>query len=129
MEIYNRYAYQNATPAYYAKLKEWAKEMRANPTLAEAALRNRVRANRLGHKFLYQYIIGQYIVDFMCPDCRLIIEVDGDYHSTIMQQSDDIQRSQWLEENGYTVIRFTNEQVLNDMGSVIREIEKYLNKN
>lgn len=126
LEAYNHYPYQNADPAYYVQLKVWAKEMRANPTQAEKALRNRVRANSLGHKFLFQYIIGQYIVDFLCPDCKLIIEVDGEYHSRPTQEYDDAQRTQWLEGMGYKILRFTNEQVLNDMDGVIREIKNYL---
>lgn len=126
MERRQHFAYQNATPAYYAKLKEWAKEMRSNPTEAEAVLRSRIRANQLGHKFLYQYIIGQYIVDFMCPDCKLIIEVDGGYHSMPLQHENDTQRSQWLTEKGYTVIRFRNKQVLDDTDRVIEEIKRYL---
>ena len=107
---------------YYTQLKVWAKEMRTNPTEAEAILRNKVRANNLGHKFLFQYIIGEFIVDFLCPDCKLIIEVDGEYHSDPIQKYDDDQRTRWLEKMGYKVIRFTNEQVLNDTDNVIKEI-------
>ena len=97
MKKYNHFSYQNADPFYYGQLKVWAKEMRAKPTEAEAILRDNVRANNLGHKFLYQYIIGQFIVDFLCPDSKLVIEVDGGYHSEIEQEYDDEQRSLWLE--------------------------------
>ncbi|MBO4564116.1 MAG: endonuclease domain-containing protein [Bacteroidaceae bacterium] len=126
MDTYNHFAYQNADPAYYSLLKDWAKEMRANPTEAEAILRSCVRANNLGHKFLYQYIIGQFIVDFLCPDCKLIVEVDGGYHSEPIQEIDDEQRTQWLERMGYKVIRFSNEQVICDIDNVLKEIKKYL---
>ena len=127
METYNHFAYQNADPLYYAQLKDWAKGMRSNPTEAESILRDYVRANNLGHKFLFQYIIGKFIVDFFCPDCKLIIEVDGSYHSEPIQQYDDEMRTQILEEMGYQVLRFTNEQVLFDIESVLNEIKKYLN--
>ncbi len=123
---YNHFPYQNADPAYYVQLKEWAKRMRSNPTEAEAILRDYVRANNLGHKFLYQYIIGQFIVDFLCPDCKLIVEVDGGYHSEPVQEYDDEQRTQMLEKLGYRVIRFTNEQVLYDIDNVLKEIKRYL---
>jgi len=126
MDTYNHFAYQNADPAYYAQLKEWAKRMRSNPTEAESILRNYVRANHLGHKFLFQYIIGQFIVDFFCPDCKLIIEVDGGYHSEPEQEYDDEQRTKMLEGLGYRVIRFTNEQVLFDINNVLIEIKRYL---
>ena len=103
MEKYNQFAYQNADPFYYGQLKEKAKEMRAKPTEAEAILRDKVRANSMGHKFLYQYIIGQFIVDFLCPDCKLVIEVDGGYHSEPEQEYNDEQRTLWLEKMGYKV--------------------------
>ena len=126
MEKYNHFPYQNADPAYYSQLKDWAREMRFNPTEAESILRNRLRANALGHKFLFQYIIGQYIADFLCPDSKLIIEVDGEYHLNPIQQYDDELRGQCLEQMGYKVIRFTNEQVLNDIDNVINVIKRYL---
>jgi very-short-patch-repair endonuclease len=126
MKKYNHFSYQNADPFYYGQLKVWAKEMRAKPTEAEAILRDNVRANNLGHKFLYQYIIGQFIVDFLCPDSKLVIEVDGGYHSEIEQEYDDEQRSLWLEKMGYKVIRFSNEQVISDIDNVLKEIKKYL---
>lgn len=126
METYNHFAYQNADPIYYAQLKDWAKEMRSNPTEAESILRDYVRAKNLGHKFLFQYIIGQFIVDFFCPDYRLIIEVDGEYHSEPLQEYDDELRTQMLEELGYKVIRFSNERVLYDIDNVVKEIRSYL---
>ena len=126
MKKYNHFSYQNADPFYYGQLKVWAKEMRAKPTEAEAILRDNVRANNLGHKFLYQYIIGQFIVDFLCPDSKLVIEVDGGYHSEIEQEYDDEQRSLWLEKMGYKVIHFSNEQIISDIDNVLKEIKKYL---
>ena len=100
--------------------------MRSNPTEAEAVLRDYVRANKLGHKFLFQYIIGPFIVDFLCPDCKLIIEVDGGYHSEPVQEIDDEMRTQMLEGLGYRVIRFTNKQVLYDINNALNEIRRYL---
>ena len=100
--------------------------MRSNPTEAESILRDYVRAKNLGHKFLFQYIIGQFIVDFFCPDYRLIIEVDGEYHSEPLQEYDDELRTQMLEELGYKVIRFSNERVLYDIDNVVKEIRSYL---
>ena len=126
MNSYNHYAYQNADPVYYAQLKDWARGMRSNPTEAEAFLRDYVRANKLGHKFLFQYIIGQFIVDFFCPDCKLIIEVDGSYHSEPIQEYGDEQRTYMLEQLGYKVIRFTNKQVLDDIDNVVNVIKNYL---
>lgn len=125
-EKYNVFPYQTADPVYYAQLKEWARENRAHPTEAENILRQYVRGNRLGHKFLYQHIIGQYIVDFLCPDSRLVVEVDGAYHAEPEQSYDDGMRTQWLEKVGYKVIRFTNEEVYNDIDNVLDIISNHL---
>ena len=95
-------------------------------TEAESALWNYLKGNNLGHKFLRQHIIGEYIVDFLCRDKRLVIEVDGGYHSERTQQDDDAVRQQWIEEMGYKVIRFSNEAILVDIKTTIDTIINYL---
>lgn len=127
MESKKLFSYQNADPFLYGQLKIWAKENRSHPTEAESVLRNCIRANNLGHKFLFQYIIGQYIVDFLCPDSKLIIEVDGAYHSEPNQQVNDEIRTHQLEGMGYKVIRFTNEEILFDIDNVLERINKIIN--
>lgn len=127
MKSNKRFTYQNADPFFYGQLKIWAKENRSHPTEAESVLRNCIRANSLGHKFLFQYIIGQYIVDFLCPDSKLIIEVDGAYHSEPNQQLNDEIRTHQLEGMGYKVIRFTNEEILFDIDNVLAKINKIIN--
>lgn len=127
MESKKLFSYQNADPFLYGQLKIWAKENRSHPTEAESVLRNCIRANNLGHKFLFQYIIGQYIVDFLCPDSKLIIEVDGAYHSEPNQQVNDEIRTQQLEGMGYKVIRFTNEEILFNIDNVLERINKIIN--
>ena len=91
-------------------------------TEAESVLWSSIKGNALGHKFLRQHIIGDYIVDFFCRDCQLVIEVDGGYHSERTQQEDDAVRQQCLEEMGYKVIRFTNEEVLFNLDKTINTI-------
>lgn len=126
--MYNKYPYQTADPAYYGQLKEWARENRKNPTDAERALWSELKNNKTGHKFLFQHIIGQYIVDFLCPDAMLVIEVDGGYHAEPRQEADDEVRTAWLGNMGYDVIRFANEEVLQDIDGVISEIYEHLNR-
>ena len=92
-------------------------------TEAESALWKYLKGNGLGHKFLRQHIIGDYIVDFLCRDKMLVIEVDGGYHSERTQQEDDAVRQQWLESIGYKVIRFTNEEVILNIDSTIQTIK------
>ena len=114
--------WHTASPDRYNLLKKFAKENRKYMTEAESALWNYLKGNNLGHKFLRQHIIGEYIVDFLCRDKRLVIEVDGGYHSERTQQEDDAVRQQWLEQNGYAVIRFSNEEVLVDIEGSISTI-------
>jgi very-short-patch-repair endonuclease len=76
-------------------------------------LRNR---QALGHRFRRQAAIGPYIVDFVCFENRLVIEVDGGQHGE--QVDRDSERTAWLESVGFTVIRFWNNQVLQEMPSV-----------
>jgi very-short-patch-repair endonuclease len=72
--------WKSASPDRYELLKAFAKENRQFMTEAERTLWMRLRGNVLGHKFLRQHIIGDYIVDFLCRDAQVIIEVDGGYH-------------------------------------------------
>ncbi len=114
--------YQTADPLNYGLLKENARKNRQQMTLAETVLWNELRGNGLGVKFLRQHIIGDYIVDFVCKQTGLIIEVDGGYHSTPEQQQLDDLRTDFLHSQGFHVIRFTNEEVLYDTERVLEEI-------
>ena len=110
----------------YSLLKQNAQENRVNQTEAESAFWSYAKSNGFGLKCRRQYIIGQYIVDFFFRDSLLIIEIDGDYHLTEEQQIEDKIRQNWLEQNGYTVLRFTNNQLLFDIDKTIETIKQYL---
>ena len=118
--------HRTASSDRYELLKEYARENRKNMTLAESFLWQNLRANALDHKFLRQHVIGDYIVDFVCRDDGLVIEVDGAYHAEREQQMDDEIRTHDLEKMGFRVIRFTNEEVLYDIEAVLEEIENQL---
>lgn len=118
--------FKTASPDRDLLLKGFARENRENATLAEQMLWEELKKSQLGHKFLRQHIIGDYIVDFLCRHEGLVIEVDGGYHAERQQQEDDEIRSAWLRSVGYRVIRFTNEEVLFDIESVTNEIEQQL---
>ena len=104
--------YKTASPDRYDLLKSFARENRKNQTLAEQVLWNQLRNKTLGVKFLRQYIIGDYIVDFVSLECSLVVEVDGAYHAERQQMENDAIRSMELGKMGFKVIRFTNEEVL-----------------
>lgn len=109
----------------YGLLKLYARENRNNMTEAERVLWNHIRKEQLGIKFMRQYIIGDYIVDFVCRECGLVIEVDGAYHAELQQQEDDTIRQRNIEKLGFHFLRFSNEEILFDINHVINEIEKY----
>ena len=118
-------SYKTAAPDRYAILKEFARKNRKESTLAETILWEYLRKGIGGEKFLRQHIIGDYIVDFLSRHGGLIIEVDGGYHSEPRQEENDAIREDYLENLGYHVIRFTNEEVLNDIDTVLNQIEHY----
>jgi len=120
------YEYQWADPLLYGLLKEYAKENRRHPTEAESVLWEYLRAGELGLPFKRQHIIGEFIADFVCLPAKLIIEVDGGYHQLPEQQASDEERQRWLESKGFTVLRFTNEEVICDTDNVIETIEQHL---
>ena len=118
--------YKTAYPDRYGVLKAFARENRKQMTLAESVLWESLRRGNLsGHKFLRQHIIGDYIVDFLCRDDGLIIEVDGGYHSEPQQSVSDAERDEWLEQQGYSVLRFSNDEVLNNINNVLMTIERF----
>ena len=117
------YDYQTADTVQYQLLKDFSRQNRNHPTEAEALLWEYLRANGLGVRFKRQHIIGDYIADFVCLSHKLIVELDGGYHQLTAQQISDAQRTQWLETMGYRVIRFTNQELYNNINKVLETIE------
>jgi len=103
-------------------LVERAKGMRKNATKAESVLWDELRNKLTGTKFRRQHIIDHFIVDFVCLSKKLVIEVDGDIHD--FQKEEDEARTAYLNNCGYKVIRFRNEEVINDIDDVISRIKK-----
>lgn len=98
------------------------RELRNNPTGAESHLWTYLRRRQmLGHKFRRQHVIGPYIVDFVCLEKKLVVEIDGSQH--LDQERYDQRRSRFLQQQGYRVLRFWNNQVLLQAQVVLRAIE------
>ncbi|MGV8815368.1 MAG: HsdR family type I site-specific deoxyribonuclease [Gelidibacter sp.] len=116
----------SANKAIYPILLERAKEMRLKPTKAEALLWVALRGKGIDEKFRQQHIIDQYIVDFACIKKGIIIEVDGEIHNS--QQEIDHERTIVLESLGYDVLRFTNDEVINNIENVKATIKNHLIK-
>jgi very-short-patch-repair endonuclease len=100
-----------------------ARLMRHVMTDAELKLWNELRAHRLmGLSFRRQFPIAGYIVDFACPSKRLVVEVDGSQHAEGRQLAVDEERRRRLEQDGWTVLRFWNDDILRDIDNVCRHI-------
>ena len=108
-----------------AVIRHRAQKLRAEPTDAERVLWVRLRRRQvLGYKFRRQQPLGPYIVDFVCLEKRLVVEVDGSQHQE--QRTYDEARTRWLESQGYRVLRFWNNEVLAETDKVIELIAKRL---
>ncbi|MUP44362.1 DUF559 domain-containing protein [Gramella sp. BOM4] len=120
--------WQTADPALYGKMKEFARRMRyEKSTRAESKLWEALSGKKLeGYKFRRQHIIGSYISDFVCLREKLVIEVDGLIHELPEHKLSDEERTAWLEDQGFRVIRFTNHQVLQNLDFVLETILKKL---
>ena len=109
---------KRTTPKGYERARQLRKEL----TPAEQKLWAYLRGNKLnGVKFRRQHAIGNYIVDFCSIKAKLIIELDGSQH--LEQDKYDVERTRYVNAQGYKVIRFCNNQVMNDISGVIRAIE------
>ncbi|MDP4272209.1 MAG: DUF559 domain-containing protein [Bacteroidota bacterium] len=110
--------FYNAKPELYEK----AKVLRNKMTPAEVVLWDRIRNNQLGVRFNPQHPIDIFIADFYCHKSKLVIEIDGEIHSS--QTEYDIGRTAEMESYGITVIRFTNDEIFNELERVMAEIRK-----
>ena len=109
------------------KMLEAARDFRKNPTSSEALLWEALRAKKLnGIKFRRQQPIGPFVVDFYAPALRLVVEVDGSVHD--QQQEADQVRQMILEDLDLKILRFSADQVENDINSVLTAISKVENR-
>jgi very-short-patch-repair endonuclease len=99
--------------------------LRRISTSAERILWDRIRNRQAaGFKFVRQEIIGPYIADFVCRDCRVIVELDGASHAAEGRVEHDARRDIYLAGAGYRILRFANDDVFSDVDSVIATIVK-----
>ena len=108
---------------YNQNLKEYARELRKNATLAEVILWDKVLKQKQlrGYQFLRQRPIKNYIVDFFCKELNLIIEVDGEIHR--FRKKNDKEREIDLKNSGFYIIRFKNREILDNLYNVQKTLE------
>ena len=103
------------------EVEQAARSMRGEPTRAEEVLWSALQKKQVaGLKFRRQHPVGRFVLDFYCPSHKLVVEVDGEVHD--QQQERDAERTRVLQAYGYRVLRFRNEQVINDLPAVVRKI-------
>jgi very-short-patch-repair endonuclease len=106
------------------------RELRSNLTQAEALLWVNLKNSNLdGKKFRRQHGIGPYIADFYCPQCHVIVELDGAGHYDVLAQERDDLRTMFLENLGMRVIRFENREVTENLEMVLEAIRAVLREN
>jgi histidinol dehydrogenase len=115
---------ETAKPGLWGPLKESSRRMRTNPTPAENVLWQRLRNHSLGVKFRRQHVIDRFVVDFVCLNARLIVEVDGEIHRD--QSGQDAARDAVLQSFGYRVLRFTNRETTQSPETLIARIRAAL---
>jgi very-short-patch-repair endonuclease len=107
--------------------KVHARQLRTAMTDAERRLWQSLRLRQFdGYKFRRQHSMGHYVVDFVCVEAKLVVEVDGGQHSE--RQGYDATRTEWLRHKGFRVIRFWNHEVMNDIEAVKAVIWKALHE-
>jgi ATP-dependent DNA helicase RecG len=124
-----RSKYITARPSVYKLMKELQLERKKKTTEAEQILWEQLKTKKLDVKFRRQYVVDEFIVDFISIEKNLIIEVDGKYHNTKEQQEADDLRTKILQELGFKVIRFTNEEVIGNIENSISKISQELKDN
>ena len=116
----NNFRIRGTTP----EIEQAARKLRKNLTPAEARLWAALRNKQLeGLRFRTQHPVGNFILDFYCPSCKLVVEVDGEIHA--YQTEYDDARTTKLTDFGCRVLRFTNEQIMNDLPNVLAEIRRF----
>jgi len=107
---------------------ENAKALRKNMTVAEQILWGYLKAKPNGFKFRRQHPLGIYIADFYCHKLKLVIELDGSVHDNEDVKQNDEVRQKLIEEDGLTVMRFKNQEILNDIQNVLKQLEQKYNE-
>jgi len=107
----------------------YARQLRKRMTVAEKNLWLMLRQRRLrGYHFRKQAPLGQYIVDFICHEAKIIIEIDGGQHNEDRVIIEDQKRTRWLNEQGYIVQRFWNNEIIGQLDAVLNVILELCNK-
>jgi very-short-patch-repair endonuclease len=118
--------YNTADSFVYKYIKDARNELVENSTQAETILWKQLKSCKTGYKIRRQHVIGKYVVDFVCLSHKLVIEIDGPIH--LQQEEADTLRTYDLNDKGFRVIRFTNEEVYQNAVQVAQKIREVLDR-
>jgi len=108
-------------------LKSRRRVLRRNPPSPEIIVWNTVRNRQIdGCKFKRQYSVGRFVIDFSVPNLKLAVEIDGDTHYKESEQEKDRHRQQYLEKLGIKFLRFTNQDINENLNGVVERIREYI---
>lgn len=97
-------------------------------TYCEKVVWINLRRRQLGYRFLRQYSVDHFVIDFYCPELKLAVEIDGDVHDIPEQKKYDSERQKYLEEFGIRFIRIQNEEFLGNPNKAFQKIENAIKK-
>ena len=107
------------------KFKQNARYLRKNMTVQERKFWNIIRNKQFyGYRFLRQYTIDNYIVDFICCEKSIVVEIDGGQHNESQNITYDNQRTNYIKNKGYKIIRFWNSDIDNNIEGVYQKLEE-----
>jgi len=111
---------------HYNKKSEQEKRrrLRSNMTYCEKIVWLHLRKRQVGYRFLRQYSVDQFVIDFYCPELKLAVEIDGNVHEIPEQKEYDIARQNYIEEFGIGFIRIKNEELLGNPNKTFQKIEE-----
>ncbi|MFA4819063.1 MAG: endonuclease domain-containing protein [Patescibacteria group bacterium] len=113
----------------FSSLKQLRRKLRLNQTKAEKIIWSKLRNKQFNDlKFYRQYSVGWYILDFYCPAVKLAIEIDGGQHNEATEQIKDIQRDKYLEQQGIKVVRFWNNDVMENCEGILVRLNQILSE-
>lgn len=119
----------NMTKHYNKKeLKDRRRQLRKNMTFCEKLLWSYLRKRQMKVRFLRQYSVDNYVIDFYCPRLKLAVEIDGDIHDLPEQKEYDIERQKYLEGFGIKFIRIKNEELFDNPNKAFEKIENEIKK-
>lgn len=104
------------------EMKTRRRQLRSDMTFSEKVMWNILRRNETGERFLRQYSIDNYVIDFYCPRLKLAVEVDGEVHDREEEKKYDKERQEYVEKYGVVFIEFRNEEVTENGNAVYEKI-------